>query len=39
LEFVAFDVSEAIRQLSAVLGEDDAGKVLDLIFSQFCIGK
>jgi tRNA modification GTPase len=39
LEFVAFDVSEAIRQLSEVLGEDYAGAVLDLIFSQFCIGK
>ena len=39
LEFVAFDVSEAIRQISEVLGEDDAGEVLDLIFSQFCIGK
>jgi tRNA modification GTPase len=39
LEFVAFDVTEAIRQISEVLGEDYAGEVLDLIFSQFCIGK
>jgi tRNA modification GTPase len=39
LEFVAFDVTEAIRQVSEVLGEDDVGAVLDLIFSQFCIGK
>ena len=39
LEFVAFDVSEAIHQISEVLGEEDAGEVLDLIFSQFCIGK
>ena len=39
LEFVAFDVTEAIRQISDVLGEDYAGEVLDRIFSQFCIGK
>jgi tRNA modification GTPase len=39
LEFVAFDVTEAIENVSAVLGERAAGEVLDRIFSQFCIGK
>ena len=39
LEFVAFDVTEAINSVSEVLGESAAGEVLDRIFSQFCIGK
>jgi tRNA modification GTPase len=39
LEFVAFDVTEAIGNVSEVLGESAAGEVLDRIFSQFCIGK
>jgi tRNA modification GTPase len=39
LEFVAFDVTEAIENVSEVLGESAAGEVLDRIFSQFCIGK
>jgi tRNA modification GTPase len=39
LEFVAFDVTEAIANVSEVLGESAAGEVLDRIFSQFCIGK
>lgn len=39
LEFVAFDVTEAIQNVSDVLGESAAGEVLDRIFSQFCIGK
>lgn len=39
LEFVAFDVTEAIEHVSDVLGESAAGEVLDRIFSQFCIGK
>lgn len=39
LEFVAFDVTEAIGQVSEVLGESAAGEVLDRIFSNFCIGK
>jgi tRNA modification GTPase len=39
LEFVAFDVTEAITNVSEVLGESAAGEVLDRIFSQFCIGK
>ncbi|MGE3538168.1 MAG: tRNA uridine-5-carboxymethylaminomethyl(34) synthesis GTPase MnmE [Candidatus Tectimicrobiota bacterium] len=39
LEFVAFDVTEAIQQLSDVLGEGCASEVLERIFSSFCIGK
>jgi tRNA modification GTPase len=39
VEFVAFDVSEALRQIGDVLGEDYTGEVLDRIFSKFCIGK
>ena len=39
LEFVAFDVTEAIQQIAEVLGESCAGEVLDRIFSSFCIGK
>ena len=39
LEFVAFDVTEAINSVSEVLGESAAGEVLDRIFNQFCIGK
>ena len=39
MEFVAFDVTEALRHLGEVLGEDCSGEVLDRIFSSFCIGK
>jgi len=39
LEFVAFDVTEAIQQIAEVLGERCTGEVLDRIFSRFCIGK
>src|SRR5262245_14292713 len=39
LEFVAFDVTEAIQQIAEVLGESCTGEVLDRIFSSFCIGK
>jgi tRNA modification GTPase len=39
LEFVAFDVTEGLRQIGAVLGEDCSGEVLERIFSRFCIGK
>lgn len=39
LEFVAFDVSEALRQIGDILGEDYSGEVLDRIFTSFCIGK
>jgi len=39
LEFVAFDVTEALRAIGEVLGEHWAGEVLERIFSSFCIGK
>jgi tRNA modification GTPase len=39
VEFVAFEVTEALRHLGQVLGEDYAGEVLERIFSSFCIGK
>lgn len=39
VEFAAFDVSEALRQIGDILGEDYTGAVLDRIFSNFCIGK
>jgi tRNA modification GTPase len=39
VEFVAFDVTEALRHIGEVLGEDCAGEVLERIFSSFCIGK
>lgn len=39
IEFAAFDVSEALRQIGDILGEDYTGEVLDRIFSNFCIGK
>ncbi len=35
LEFVAFDVTEALQQIAEVLGESCTGEVLDRIFSQF----
>jgi tRNA modification GTPase len=39
LEFVAFEVTEALQQVAEVLGESCTGEVLDRIFSSFCIGK
>jgi tRNA modification GTPase len=39
VESVAFDVTEALRHLDEVLGEDCSGEVLHRIFSRFCIGK
>jgi len=39
LEFVAFDVTEALQHVAEVLGESCTGEVLDRIFSRFCIGK
>ncbi len=39
LEFVAFDVTEALQQIAEVLGESCTGEVLDRIFSSFCVGK
>jgi tRNA modification GTPase len=39
LEFVAFDVTEALQQIAEILGESCTGEVLDRIFSSFCVGK
>jgi tRNA modification GTPase len=39
VEFVAFDVGEALRHIGEVLGEQCAGEVLERIFRSFCIGK
>jgi tRNA modification GTPase len=39
VEFVAFEVTEALRAIGEVLGEHWAGEVLERIFSSFCIGK
>jgi tRNA modification GTPase len=39
VEFVAFDVMEALRSIGEVLGESSSGEVLDRIFRSFCIGK
>lgn len=39
VEFVAFEVNEALQYLAEVLGESLAGEVLERIFSSFCIGK
>ncbi len=39
LEFVAFDVTDALQHIADILGESCAGEVLERIFSRFCIGK
>jgi tRNA modification GTPase len=39
VEFVAFDVTEALQQVAEILGESCSGEVLERIFSNFCIGK
>jgi tRNA modification GTPase len=39
VEFVAFDVIEALQHVGEILGESCSGEVLDRIFSSFCIGK
>jgi tRNA modification GTPase len=39
LEFVAFEVTEALQQIAEILGERCSADVLDRIFSSFCIGK
>jgi tRNA modification GTPase len=39
VEFVAFDVIEALQHVGDILGESCSGEVLERIFSSFCIGK
>ena len=38
-EFIALDLREALQALGDVIGQTDVEQVLDVIFSQFCIGK
>ncbi len=38
-ELAAADLHEALREISAVTGSDAPARLLDRIFSQFCIGK
>ena len=38
-EILAFELLEAARGLSSVLGDVETDDILDVIFSQFCIGK
>ncbi|MBX7207420.1 MAG: tRNA uridine-5-carboxymethylaminomethyl(34) synthesis GTPase MnmE [Verrucomicrobiaceae bacterium] len=38
-EFVAFELREALEALGEVTGRVDVEQILDVIFSQFCIGK
>ncbi len=38
-EYLAADVNEALRAVGEVVGSVDVEKVLDSVFSQFCIGK
>ncbi len=39
MEFVAVDIKEALSYLGEITGEVTSEEVLDLIFSQFCLGK
>jgi len=39
MEFVAFDVREAINALAEITGEVTSDDVLNTIFAKFCIGK
>jgi tRNA modification GTPase len=38
-EYVAVDLSDALRAVGEVLGAVDVEQILDSVFSQFCIGK
>ncbi|MCD6353075.1 MAG: tRNA uridine-5-carboxymethylaminomethyl(34) synthesis GTPase MnmE [Proteobacteria bacterium] len=39
VEFVAFDIKSALECLGEIVGETTTEKILDQIFSEFCIGK
>jgi tRNA modification GTPase len=39
LEFIAADLRDALDQLGEVVGETVTDELLDIIFSEFCIGK
>jgi tRNA modification GTPase len=38
-EYVAIDLNEALRAVGEVIGVADVERILDSVFSQFCIGK
>ena len=38
-EYVAVDLTDALRAVGEVIGEVDVEQILDSVFSQFCIGK
>ena len=38
-EFIAFEIREALQALGDVIGQVDVERILDVIFSTFCIGK
>lgn len=38
-EYVVLDLNEALRAIGEVIGLADVEKILDSLFSQFCIGK
>jgi tRNA modification GTPase len=38
-EYLAVDLSDALRAVGEVLGMVDVEQILDSVFSQFCIGK
>jgi tRNA modification GTPase len=39
LDVVTVPLTDALRQLDALMGRDTAEEVLDSVFSQFCVGK
>ncbi len=38
-EFIASDLTQAIKQVKLILGEEYGDELLDEIFSRFCVGK
>ena len=38
-EFIALEIREALQALGDVIGQVDVERILDVIFSTFCIGK
>ncbi len=39
LEFIAFDLREALNRLGEIVGEIYTDDILDMVFREFCIGK
>jgi tRNA modification GTPase len=38
-EFIALEIREALQAIGDVIGQVDVERILDVIFSTFCIGK